>query len=468
MATEYKINEPTQEIQKWRKRWAKNRAFADGEDAVKAHGETYLPKTRCDDSAAEYQAHKDRTHFLPAVNKIEQGLSGLIRRKKASFSANSAMVTLLTQLISADGKSMVLLAAWLIRETMITNFTGLLNDHPDASQFENLTAANAIRKGFRPYVNGYAAETILEITQGIVGTAVALVHVRLLERDGTRVRQLLLEDDGFYEVRIYDKASEGGEFVLSEVYQPVIDGQRLTYIPFELVNTHSSTTPTPAMLEPCVDLNLQHYRTEGMLAAVMSLTQAPIVMVRGFEREKDSAGNEVNPNWDVSAGAVWEFKDKDVEVDYHVYDPKGAELIINKLKDLWQALSTLGHSMIAPEKAAPDATAVHLLRNAAENATLVTFTQAVSKYLEKSFQRFAQWADPKNPGLSYSLNVDFDPMALSSSEHKELRDDWQAGAITHRTYLQALKDGEVYPEIDIEAEIDAVAQEQADRPTLEI
>ncbi len=72
-----KINEPTEEIRAWHDRWARNRDFVDGEAAVKAKGQLYLPKARIDDSANEYDAHKQRTGFFPAAFKIAQGWLGL-------------------------------------------------------------------------------------------------------------------------------------------------------------------------------------------------------------------------------------------------------------------------------------------------------------------------------------------------------------------------------------------------------
>ena len=47
------INQPTLEIAKWHNRWQRNRDFVDGEEAVKAKGELYLPKVTANDSDAE-------------------------------------------------------------------------------------------------------------------------------------------------------------------------------------------------------------------------------------------------------------------------------------------------------------------------------------------------------------------------------------------------------------------------------
>jgi hypothetical protein len=464
MAQDTPINQPTPEIARWHARWTKNRAFVDGEDAVKAAGELYLPKVRSDDSAAEYAAHKDRTRFYPAVTKIVQGLSGLIFRKRPQLNSTSARVQLLSLLITPDGQSLDDLAEWTVRETQITNFTGLLVDHPDASEFTGLSAANADRLGFRPRVAGYVGECVLEATAGIVNNARKLVRVRLLEDAGETVRELLLNEAGQYEVRVHQNTDAGFAFVRSSI--PRINGVALTEIPFVLVSTSDKLCPQPSQIQHCVDLNLAHYRLSGTQASILHLTSSPIVTVVGFERAKDANGNEVQPVWDISPGAVWEIKDKDAKVDWFEFDPKGAEIVDANLNDIKDELSTIGHSILAPEKPAPEAAETQMIRRAAENAALAGFTRTVSRKIETALKMFARWADPANAEMAYALNLDFMPQALSSQEHAELRNDWLAGAITHETYLYCLRDGEVLPTtVDPTTEIDSTKTEALDRPS---
>lgn len=465
MTPETPINQPTPEIARWHARWAKNRAFVDGEDAVKAAGELYLPKVRPDDSAAEYRAHKDRTRFYPAVTKIVQGMSGLIFRKRPQLNSTSARIQLLSQLITPDRQSLDDLAEWTVRETQITNFTGLLVDHPDASEFTGLSAANADRLGFRPRVAGYVGECVLEVTAGIVDNARKLVRVRLLEDDGDTVRELLLNDAGQYEVRLHQNTDAG--FVLVRSSIPRINGAPLSEIPFVLVSTSDKLTPQPSQIQHCVDLNLAHYRASGTLASIMHLTSSPIAVVRGYTPKKDPITNEDIPGeWDVSPGAVWELPNETAGVDWFIFDPKGADLVTGTLRDLKDELSTIGHSILAPEKPAPEAAETQMIRRAAENAALAGFTRTVSRKIEAVLKLFAQWADPANSDLAYSLNLDFMPQAMSSQDHAELRNDWLAGAITHETYLYALRDGEVLPTtVDPADEIDRTKTEALDRPS---
>ncbi len=451
MPIEININEPTPAIRAAYSRWAKNRDFLDGEEAVKAQGKVYLPAANPEDTDAEYRAHLERTGFLPAASKIAQGLSGLIFRKRAQLNSTSTRVQTLTQLITPSGESLDDLAEWVVRETMITNFTGL-------------SAANEIEKGYRPRIAGYSGETILEVTPGLVRNSRQIVRVRLLENDGATVRELML-NDGVYQVRLWTR-TDGG-FAPGPVTTPTRNGAPLAEIPFVLVSTSDKLTPTPSILQHSVDLNLQHYRVEGLLTSVLYFLSAPIPVVRGLKPQTDDAGKEIPIKLNVAPGAAWIFPEPDTVAEYLEFKGQGASVIENKLKNIKDELSTIGHSILAPEKPAPEAAETQMLRRAAENATLAGFTRTLSRKLENVLRQFALWADPANADLTYSLNTDFLPQQMTPQEMTAMMGMWQAGAITHETLLYALRDGEaVSPALDIEAEIERTKMEAADRPSV--
>ena len=457
------INTPTPEIEKWHSRWQRNRDFVDGEEAVKSKGELYLPKVRVDDSFAEYHAHLQRTGFFPAAFKIAQGWMGLIFRKDPTLNA-SPRAQLLAGLATRDGLTLDDLSAWFVRETLITNFTGALVDHPSREAFPaTMSAADELRLGFRPYLARYTAENILEVKRGFIGMQIGLVHVRLLEDDGKQVRELLINDAGQYEVRIHREANGGFQQV--ERFVPKQNGQPLSEIPFVLLNTEDSITPTPSLLENAVGLNHQHYQLESQLAAAIHLTQAPIATITGYVPAQDDDGNEIVTTWPIEPGAVWEFPDKDVEVDCHIYEPKGQELVINKMRDLKDALSAIGHSILAPEKPAPEAAETQLIRRAAENAMLADFTKRIASRIERAYSKWGVWIDGQP--VTYALNLDFVPQPMAAQQATLLSNMVTAGQLSMKTLHEALKQGELMPlDFDPEVEAQRISEEQIDLPPI--
>lgn len=389
---------------------------------------------------------------------------GLIFRKDPELTAG-AKTKLLAGLATRDGLTLDDLSAWFVRETMITNFTGALVDHPPRDSFPaEMSAADELRLGFRPYLVRYIAENILEVTRGFIGMQIGIVRVRLLEDSGKQVRELLINEAGQYEVRVHRDNGNGG-FQQAARYVPTQDGKPLSEIPFVLLNTEDSITPTPSLLENAVGLNQQHYVYEGVLSNAIHLTQAPRAVITGYQPAKDDNGNDIVIDWPIEPGAVWEFPDKDVKVDWHTYAPEGQELTINKMRDLKDALSAIGHSILAPEKPAPEAAETQLIRRAAENAMLADFTKRIASRLERTYAKWAKWVDGEE--LRYTLNLDFVPQPMAAQQATLLSNMVTAGQLSLRTLHEALKQGELMPlDFDPEVEAQRLAEEQIDLPPI--
>nr|WP_244647384.1 DUF4055 domain-containing protein [Sphingomonas sp. CFBP 13728] len=220
------------------------------------------------------------------------------------------------------------------------------------------------------------------------------------------------------------------------------------------------------MLQHAVDLNLQHYRIQGLLTSVLYFLSAPIPVVTGLKPAQDKDGKDIPIKLSVAPGAAWVFPEEGTKAEYLEFSGAGATVITDELRNVKDELSTLGHSIMTPEKPAPEAPETQMLRRAAENATLAGFTRTISRKLERALKQFALWADPAAAAtLAYSLNTDFLPQQMSPQEMTAMMGMWQAGAITHETLLFALRDGEIVsPTLDIEAEVERTKSETADRP----
>nr|WP_244648667.1 DUF4055 domain-containing protein [Sphingomonas sp. CFBP 13714] len=220
------------------------------------------------------------------------------------------------------------------------------------------------------------------------------------------------------------------------------------------------------MLQHAVDLNLQHYRIQGLLTSVLYFLSAPIPVVTGLKAAQDKDGKEIPIKLNVAPGAAWIFPEEGTEAKYLEFSGAGASVITDELRIVKDELSTLGHSIMTPEKPAPEAPETQMLRRAAENATLAGFTRTISRKLERTLKQFALWADPAAAAdLKYTLNTDFLPQQMTPQEMTALMAMWTAGAITHSQLLHSLVDGEILSSaLDIEGEIERTKMETTDRP----
>ena len=78
--------------------------------------------------------------------------------------------------------------------------------------------------------------------------------------------------------------------------------------------------------------------------------------------------------------------------------------------------------------------------------------------LQVAFDLAAQFAGVEAPSIQ--VNRDFDLQTLDPQQITQYMGLWQNGAITHQTLLEMLQQGEVLPNIDPLAEIEAVEQEK--------
>lgn len=461
--TKLPINQPSPELAKWHKRWRKNRDFVNGSEAVKSRKEVYLPRIRRDDGPSHYLNLLLNTSLYPAASAIATGMLGLIERKPYKLESDSLRVDLLSKSITYRNQSIQQLGSKFLREKIITNFNILLADHPSRDGFTGLNAENADRKGYRPRVSLYVGESILDYQEGPVALEHKVVDVRLLEADGRRVRHCFLDDSGFYEQHVYH-ADANGIFDENtyDVILPTINGERMTEIPVVLDTSHGGTEPTPSIIERAVDLNHEHYLLSGRLANMTWQTSGPIVFINNFTREVDEHGEEIDPEWDLGPNSVIELKG-DSKPEYFKFDPTNSKLITDQLDKLEMKLSSLNHSIIASEKAAPEAPESLILRRVAESATLAGFTAGASESMNKVLNFWAKWVDGSE--VRFAFNTDFTPNGITPAQHKAIQDDYTLGIVPHEVALQALIDGEVYPStIDIEVVVERAQAEKADLP----
>ena len=214
-----------------------------------------------------------------------------------------------------------------------------------------------------------------------------------------------------------------------------------------------------------------------MLSNVHYTLSAPIPTIRGISPLKDKDGGYVLdengqlqfPDFPVAPGSLWLFESKDTVAEYLEFKGQGAATLENSVKEIKDELRIAGHSIVAPDKPAPEAPETQMIYRAAEMAILASFARTISAKMLRALKLLARWADPAaEADLTFSVNKDFVPQSLSPQAISALQGLWQAGAITHDQLLLCLKDGEVLsPALDVAAEIEATKVEVADRPSTE-
>ena len=228
--------------------WRRCSDAVDGQDAMRARREDYLPKLTDEEDAA-YNARLKRSDFYGAMWRTIAGLAGMAFRKPPTLEAPAGMLPLLND-VNMAGKSLDKLAKGCVEDMLEYGAFGLMVDHPPMP--EGVTAisqAAAERMGLRPMIQYYEVESIINWRYARINNQHQLVQVVLKEsadvgadefdrktEDRYRVLDLvpLMGDAGqswAYRQRVFRINEKGEDQLVSEAY-PLMGNRALDRIHF--------------------------------------------------------------------------------------------------------------------------------------------------------------------------------------------------------------------------------------------
>lgn len=358
-----------------------------GEKIVKDKGEKYLPRTRDNQSDAEYKRVKHHTTFFPAAAQTMHGKKGLMLARNVNLDAPA--LDPIKNIITANLASVREMAEQSITETLQTNFTGLLVDHPDPANGVTPNAKDAIDQGFRPYLHVFPFETILWIDN--MGIGGARVPRRVVVRQSFNEILELRLDAGIYWQRLW-RSVDGANYAIEEVSRPTRDGQPLNRIPWVIVSDNTYPYPQPSVLQNIVKLNLAHYSAESMTANLSLFGSAVVPFVTGIKMDRDPAtGAVVDPKVQMTTGAVMLIEDANGKAEF--MEPRGhmATALQNRCLDISEMMAKVGSRVLASEKAAPEDATVVAMRNMGEDANTASLAVVYAERISAALSIAAWW-----------------------------------------------------------------------------
>lgn len=460
------INTPSPEVAAWHHRWKVIRDVVSGEYQIKAMGEDYLPRFRANQTSEEYERFKRTTYFFPATSRTAQGRRGLMFAKNVVLDA--PVLEPIANVLTKRGHNWRSIAEQIVYETFQTNFTGLLVDHPPRPDGIELNAENAILEGFRPFLNVYSAECILEATRGLVRNQQLFTKVRLRESDDSEL-ELALEN-GVYVQRRHERGGRITETI------PMRNGKPLTEIPFEMVSDNREDTPQPSVLEDMARLNLNHYVAQGRLNALEAFGSGLVPILKGVVPEKRIVdGEEVAIMPELNFGPGGYLLLPTAESDFGFLEPKGtmASSLRASVKDLEDKMAKIGARMLAPEAVAPEAEMIVAMRNAAEDSVTGSLAQTYAARISRALARMAWWMTPGDAAFVgdeavMTLNTDYNMRGMSAQERQVAATEVQSGLRSWQDYFEERKTrGVVISSLTAEEERARIEADNVDRPTTE-
>jgi hypothetical protein len=257
---------------KYQPKWKRARDVSDGQDAIHAAAEAYLPKLK-DETKEDYAARVKRSNFFNGTWRTLAILNGMLFRKPPKQEVPAAIEDYLTD-VDLAGASIETFARCLALEVLEVGRVGLMVDHPAVENVSALTIAAAQQQGLRPLIQTYRAECIINwkyrriknrhrLSMVVLQETIAEPDGEFAEKEVTQYRVLDLDDSDQYRVRIFQRVDDKDVQIGNDMY-PLMNGQKLDYIPFAIVGTDGieSGLDEPPLID-LVDANIAHYQLQS-------------------------------------------------------------------------------------------------------------------------------------------------------------------------------------------------------------
>jgi hypothetical protein len=430
-------------------KWQKCRDAFDGGEAVKARGETYLPKLGGQNSD-DYDAYTERALYYNATARTIQGWLGCVFRKDPQIAVPDSIQQQL-QDVTLTGIPIEALAKTALQEVLTVGRYGILVDMPTEESPER-----------RPYLIPFKTEQIVNWQTARRQGDVVLSMVVLRETEAEpqpedafeiknveQYRVLTLEGDALntYTVRVWRQVdkNDADSWAPVEEYIPKLKGQPLDFIPFCFIGPNTilpDVEKSPS--EDLVDVNLSHYRSSADLEHGRHYTALPTVWVAGFPTE----GTELR----IGSQTAWITDRTDAKAGILEFTGQGLGALEKALSQKEAMMAALGARLLEDPKRAAEAAEAIRLRLGGEQVALTTIANTASLALTIVLQWFADWAGVSGD-VTVRLNTEFFEQQMDPAMLRELVTVWQGGAIAKATlYHNMERSGLTRPGVDFEQE----------------
>lgn len=260
-------------------RWQRMTDVCNGEDAIKAAGERYLPMPNSDirtpEAMARYKNYKDRAVFVEVTKDTLDKYTGQAFKDDPVLNVDKQL-DYMKRDANGSGLSIYQIAQKCFEAQLERGRFGLFVDYPATNG--EVSQADVERNALRPTVHYYSPESIINWRTKTIGgqtvTNMIVLHETVYETDPEDIftskqveqwRYLGLDDTGYF-VEVWRKGDKSADFVphKERVYPKRSGGQYWDFIPFVIGGSDSNDWCEQNIpLESLAKMNLAHYRNSA-------------------------------------------------------------------------------------------------------------------------------------------------------------------------------------------------------------
>lgn len=432
------------------KHWRLIDTLRGGTYLIRQHRQEYLPQEPRESDTA-YDSRLNRSVLSPYLVRLTQLICGLVLRKEVALDEVSDQFLEHAYNINLLGDNLQVFTQKVLECAIYYGHCGVLVDMPTEDQ-PILTLAEEQEANRRPYWVLYEPKDILGWRTTIKGGVEQLTQVRLREAiavpDGEFGEKMLyrirvLEPGRF---RLYTQQEEGGKYDLSDEGTTSLD-----YIPFSVCYADKvrMLESRPPLLDIAY-LNLKHFQVQSDLDWMLHISAVPMLAFFGFPNIVDEVS--VGPNEAINFPS-------DGKAQY--IEPGGASFSAqeSRLAKIEHEINSLSLAAIAGQKMAAETATAKRIDRSQGDAGLNTLAQGLEDCLDNCLAFHSAYLGEKSGTVK--VNRDFIDVGLDPAEINAYMQLWVSQAITHKTLLEILQDGDVFAgvtEFDVETEIEMTQQ----------
>lgn len=425
------------------KAWTLINDCLQGQDAIKAKAQVYLPKPnaadKSEENTARYTAYLARAVFYNVTARTLRGLLGQVFSRDSVITLPTALDMLNTD-VEGSGVNLDQQAKRALSHVLSLGRAGILADYPVAK--ETTTKADMNSGKVRPLLKLYRPEDIINWRTSLFGakTKLSLVVLREYydkEDDGFQIeteeqfRVLRLNGDEQYTVTVYraiENEKKERVYVENGAEMVVRDhsGAVFNEIPFSFIGSENNDAEIdPPPLHDLAVINVAHYRNSADYEDSCFMVGNPTPWISGLTKQ-----------WvdDVLKGTVHlgsrGFLPLPPNAQAGLLQAEPNTMTKEAMDHKERQMVALGAKLVEEKSVQRTATEASQ-EEAAESSSLSSAVKNVSSAYTFALRQAARFVGEfADTTIEYELNSDFDLAKMTTEERAQLIKEWQSDAIS--------------------------------------